>query len=257
MPEQTEEAKQAKAKQINEALRAAGVADGQGGQQLDKVLEKLTTISTACDTLVKGHADLAKRIDDLEKRGEPGDGKHLPLHRGATAVPGDNVDDRSAEEKRPGTPKQVVADAALSGWVSSDRQRELEMLDTQHAYQQVANVWQEDAPRFMSGQLPIDYRRRLARRWQRFSKQFADAELRTINDPVLKGIEEVIRADTTAAGIAPAEGLGDVLIPRVRTDDTGRRITEWYGQPRAWMRQFSGNRRKVLRFNHNTNFPNN
>jgi hypothetical protein len=84
------------------AERGVGIADGehQGGQQLDKVLEKLTTISTACDTLVKGHADLAKRIDDLEKRGQRGDG----ARRGGASR------------------------ADSSGWISSGRKRELDLL---------------------------------------------------------------------------------------------------------------------------------
>jgi hypothetical protein len=38
----------------------------------------------------------------------------------------------------------------------------------------------------------------------------------------------------------------------ITVDNAGRRISTFYGQPKVWIQQFAGNRRKVLSFR--TNF---
>jgi hypothetical protein len=118
-----------------------------------------------------------------------------------------------------------------------------------------STAWGESAPPPMSAELPINYRRRLARRFQRFSKEFSDTDLGTITDPTLRGIEQRIRADAIAASACPASESDGVLIPRTKRDETGRIITEWFGSPRVWIEQFAGNRRRVAGFR--TNFPSN
>jgi len=40
----------------------------------------------------------------------------------------------------------------------------------------------------------------------------------------------------------------DHLREVVRTDQSGRKISTFYGNPRAWMKMFSGERRLVKRF---------
>jgi hypothetical protein len=219
-------------KDFDARKRADAEQRAQQGEQLDKVLAALDALTKTCDALTK-------RIDALE--GEAGDGKHPPMdgarHRGATVVNGDGD----------GKPTPVVADSDKP-WVKADaeRKRESELAEIQWAYDKVSNVWGENCPRYLSGEQPTDYRRRLARRWQRFCPEFKDVDLSAISDPALTGIEQRIRADAIAAASAPAEGMGDVLISRTKKDESGRTITEWHGQPRAWLQQFAGNRRRLI-----------
>ena len=252
MPESETEKqeKQRKAEQIGAAVKTAGLGqqEHQGGQQLHKVIEGLGSVTRAIDAL-------GKRLDALETG-------HVPSkagHRGkGNVVPKGDDDDDDAPRRRkhddddddgepPGTPKRVVADDSKP-WLRADaeRAREAELADVQVFYDAIASSWGESAPPPMSGEQPINYRRRLARRWQRFSKEFTDTDLGTIADPTLRGIEQQIRTDALAASSCPASEGDRVLIPRTKRDETGRTITEWFGSPKVWMSSFQGQRRRVI-----------
>jgi len=89
----------------------------------------------------------------------------------------------------------------------------------------------------------------LLRRFQHHSKEFADADLSGIRDPkIFNGVEARIYADAVAAGAVPDVPVGH-LRERVRIDPSGRQISDFFGEPRVWMSQFSGLRQYVKRFN--------
>jgi hypothetical protein len=267
--------KEQKAQAINAAIKAAGLSQQQHeGTQLDKLLKGIADIHGMCDTLVKGHADLAKRIDDLERPGQPGDGKHLPMHggkhRGATRVPGDDEDNRSSEDLKT-KPKPVVADdgrAVADGWRAHPdgdetdnalhghgSKHEVLFTDAQCRADEVCNMWGRKSMPPMQSESLLSYRRRLLRPWVRYCEKFKDIDVDTLRGTLLDGVEKIVFADAVAAADTPAQGMGDVLIERTRKDDCGRIIREFHGQPRAWLSMWAGNRRRVVGFR--TNFPSN
>jgi hypothetical protein len=236
---------------------------------LDKLLAGMGSITDAIGKLTESHKTISKRLDDLEAaRGEPGDGKHLPMHggthRGATVVSGDGEDTRSRDEKRAGKPKPVVADydrTVADGWrAHPDGTDEDNLLyghgsrhdvlfsDAQVRADAVCTAWSRKSMPPMQSESLLSYRRRLLRPWLPHCEKFKDIDVDTLRGTLLDGVEKIVFSDAITASNNPAVGMGDVLIPRVKVDDTGRRITEWFGQPRAWMQQFAGNRRRVVSF---------
>jgi hypothetical protein len=199
-----------------------------------RVDEEASTTGAKLDKLLAGLGTMSARLDALEARRRDG--------------ADDNADDDKGDEddnemEQPGKPRRVAADQS-----DAVRRHEARMADAQAMADSVAVEFGERAPRPMSGETLQSYRCRLLRRYKHHSKEFADADLAAIKDPKLfAGIESRIYADARAAGATP-NVPAEQLWERVRTDPSGRRISEFYGSPRVWMRTFSGHRRYVRSF---------
>ena len=120
-------------------------------------------------------------------------------------------------------PSRAALDAA------AEREGENEKREAQSRADRAANAFGETAPPPMSGEMPIDYRHRLLRRFQRHSPDFKDADIRAIMDTrLLNGVETRIYADAMQASKIP-DTHGE-LRPFTRIDpETGVRITEFRG----------------------------
>ena len=95
------------------------------------------------------------------------------------------------------------------------------------------------APRAMEGETPLSYRRRLVSALTRHSPDYKDINIGEINsEAMLAIVEKRVYEDADKAAKNPIDiGVGE-LRKVVRTDDVGRRITEFHGDPRAWMDRF-------------------
>jgi hypothetical protein len=257
MPETTRTVEQAEqfAKQIDAAVKAKRADDAAKaqGEQLDKLLKGVTDLTATC-------GEITRRLDALEaRRGEPGDGKHLPMHgskhRGATPQgdddddnDNDNDDTHDIEEKRAGKPKPVAADA--TDGVRSRREEKITAAWSRA--EQAHQLWgnHRGAPSAMPGESSLAYRKRLLQPFLRFSRSgFDGVDLKNVDATMLGGLENSVYADAAAAASSPEFGAPEGTLRAVRKkDDTGRVITEWVGEPRAWMSQFSGVRRRVIGF---------
>ena len=78
------------------------------------------------------------------------------------------------------------------------------------------------------------------------SKQFASVNVDELCEPLITPIERSVFADAIAASHDNASVPPDFLREVSTTDATGRRITTFYGQPKTWMSQFSGQRRRLV-----------
>jgi hypothetical protein len=166
----------------------------------------------------KKRKDANRRKDDDEDLKKPGDY--------------DPKDDRYY-----GEPKKVMADSLIA----DNKRREL-MAELQSRADSVANHFGEEAPRPMSGERPNDYRRRLLRKFLCHSKVFKDVDINTIpSGPAFDAFETQVFADAVTAANdrqslnASATGF---LRKVIKTDETGRPITEYFGRPRMWLEQF-------------------
>ena len=90
----------------------------------------------------------------------------------------------------------------------------------------------------LHGESPIDYRKRLAAKFQKFSGKFKEAKLDSIEGPTFDVVEEHIYNDAISAGRSPTHQKAGVLIPMTRRDSAGREITTFEGDPMAWMQHF-------------------
>jgi hypothetical protein len=213
------------------------------GQKLDKFLVSLDDCAKKIDSISSRMDALEKRRNDAECRRSENESEV----NGEAEEP-DESDERANGGKKPGEPRELVADRA-----DAMRRHEARMADAQARADAVAAEFGERAPPPLSSETLHAYRCRLLRRYRHHSKEFADADLAAIEDPKLfAGIETRIYADARAAGASPQVPL-DHLREIIRTDQSGRKISTFYGNPRAWMRQFSGSRRYVKSFKRSNN----
>ena len=90
----------------------------------------------------------------------------------------------------------------------------------------------------LAGETPIEYRKRMAGKFQRYSDSTKGIKLDALDDASFGVIEERIFADAQAAAHnpdAPPEGR---LIAIKTQDGAGRTITKYHGDPKAWLKPF-------------------
>ncbi len=130
----------------------------------------------------------------------------------------------------------------------SDEERN-EIADTQCKADSVFASFGERAPQPMAGERVMPYRRRIMTRLQKYSADYKEVDLHTIADCQLLSIaEKKIYADaqaSAASGLEPGSGLREV----VRTDATGRRISNFIGEPSACWAPFQAVSRKLSGIN--------
>lgn len=247
-PAMTEQERAAKERE-DKALRA--------DEKIDKILSGLDSVHKRLDALETGDkaADAAKRRadaararrdaereawhredaagcerDDAEESTEIGElmVKGQPEETAADSARQarrDRVKARkdAASGLRHGTPLQAAKDAA------QEREEDHNKADAQKRADAVAAAFGERAPAPMMGEALLNYRKRLLRGFQRHSV-FKDANLDTIaaDSATFANVEQAIYADAMKASATPDVPAGH-RVARVRTTDSGHRITEWFG----------------------------
>jgi len=101
------------------------------------------------------------------------------------------------------------------------------------------------ASRPVQGETLQAYRRRLAQGLQKHSPAWKGIDLSTLPPPALEIATAAIYADAAQAARNPVDVPEGTLREVVSIDSTGRRITSFVGEPRAWMDQFGASRRRV------------
>jgi hypothetical protein len=112
----------------------------------------------------------------------------------------------------------------------------------------VYQMFGDSAPKFMDGEEPLDYQRRLIKKMQPKSAEWKDIDLSRADSAMLDLAEKKIFADAILAAQFPTD-LAEGQLRMVRKpDETGRQITTWYGEPRSWMQEFMPPTRRVTSF---------
>jgi 8-oxo-dGTP pyrophosphatase MutT (NUDIX family) len=105
----------------------------------------------------------------------------------------------------------------------------------QARWDSVAQMFGEQASAPLHGESPIAYRKRLAAKYQKHSPGFKAIRFDSIDDDSFAAIEEQIRADAQAYAKSPSVMPAGRLVPIVRHDAAGRKITEYTGDMNAWL----------------------
>jgi hypothetical protein len=235
-----------RARQIADAVKSADDkrrADQEAKDQLlEKVLAKLDDCASKLD-------EMGLRMDSFEKeRDEAKRAKRRKDDDDDTRKKDDDDDDDDAFAEQPnpeiGMAKQTVADAQTRA-DDAARRHETLMADAQARADAIAIEFGEKAPPPLSGEKLFDYKRRLLRRYQRFSPDFKEIDLHKVTDPaVFFGIENRVYADAVKAAGMPEVGVGQLRA--VTKTQHGHQITTFYGSPSAWMNQFAPPSRRFL-----------
>lgn len=105
------------------------------------------------------------------------------------------------------------------------------------------------AGRPLAGETLLAYRRRMAQGLQAHSDAWKGIDLGTLPAAALEIATTAIYADAAKAARNPVDVPLGQLREIVTQDSTGRRITSFVGEPRSWMEQFGGTRRRVTGIN--------
>jgi ATPase subunit of ABC transporter with duplicated ATPase domains len=131
--------------------------------------------------------------------------------------------------------------AALTGAVYISDSDEVMLANIQsRADSALINIG-EKAPKFMAGETPINYRRRLASKYKIHSAVWKDKDLSdrsVVADSILDVAEAQIYHELEHVKADSVEPDNGTLRQIVKRDRTGREITEFVGNKRAWMGQF-------------------
>ena len=156
-------------------------------------------------------------------------------------------DERSGVEREAGEPRRPAADS----YMKRQDQKASEMTAMRQAQARADAVFMalgERAPAPLSGERPLDFRRRLARGLQRHSEGFKKVNLEEL--PAGEGfdaIESRIYTDALEASRNPV-GVPGMLREIRKRDHTGREIIEFVG-PDTFIGLMRPNAKRVIGFN--------
>lgn len=106
------------------------------------------------------------------------------------------------------------------------------------------------APEPFRGEKSLDYRKRALIDLQKYSPDNKDVNIRAVSDAaVLTVLEKAIYADARKAIDDEMNNTQGQLFKRVRSDEAGRQITEYHGDPRAWLSAFQTQPRVMSKIN--------
>lgn len=260
-------------------------SDADGGTVLDKVLAKMDEDKKDLD---KKFDAMSKRMDNIEnlKKGDSAkkdaddkDGKKDADDPAAKKADEDDKSKKDNDEKKPDnddkSKDEKKGDAQISvsakDWAAmqqrvNDLASAVPRRMTDADYHQFADVQAradsvfvahgQRAPRPLDGEPLGAYRRRMAKALKAHSVKWKDVAVEAIaDDATFANIETEILADAAAAARNPANVPADTLRAVQSVDRTGRTITDFFGQPRAWMSQFSAVPRRVQRISNGSPRP--
>lgn len=109
----------------------------------------------------------------------------------------------------------------------------------QQRAENVGRLFGDSVPPPLHGEKPIDYRKRLAAKFQKYSKAMKAERLDSLTGASFELVEDRIYADAQAASAMPESYATGRLIPHVATDSSGRTITSFSGDIGTFMAPFS------------------
>ena len=182
--------------------------------------------------------DLAKAIGEGKKEGEEerrADSSEAEKRADEEKARADAQARENADLKR-----QIAAmDARLTTLTTplsaSDRDA---LASAQSRADSVMQMFGDSASAPLHGEDPIAYRKRLAAKLQKHSADMKDVKLDSLDGGAFAVIEDRIYADAQATAKTPAALPAGRLVPHVRMDEAGRRITTFSGDMDAWMAPF-------------------
>lgn len=269
-----------------EEMAAQVKKDAEAGEKLDKVLTCLDSVMNRMDAFEKKFGGDAKK--DGDDGDYPEDIKSMPEETVADKTKKDAArkdwDDqkpareaadakakKDAEDDEAKKKAETEAAAAMASKKDGDDTRkriaDLEnnmpkqmsdadytaMTDAQGEADRVHAAFGDAAPRPLQGENLLAYRKRLATGLKKHSPTWKDVDLLKLDDGMLKIAETQIRVDAMTAARNPVDLPGDELREIVTADTTGRRISTFMGQPRAWLQNFAPNRRRITGIRTNFN----
>jgi hypothetical protein len=103
----------------------------------------------------------------------------------------------------------------------------------------VAAMLGDRAPPALAGELPIDYRKRLLKRFAPHSPRFKDTRFDSMDNGTLTTVEDVVYVDAANSARAVGDATPGVLIPIEERWRDGRTVTKFVGDVGAFLAPYT------------------
>lgn len=233
-----------------QSIVAKAVGDAVGG--VNQGIQKLTARMDSMEQGYKARADAEaeeKRLADEKAKADEAEKKKADAaeeeqRKADEAEAAKKADeqrkaDEAAEEKR-------KADEAAEEKERNDEAMSEAQAKADSAYSAVG----KRAPEPFSGEKALDFRKRALITMQKHSPKHADVNIRAVADSAtLSVLEDAIYGEARKAIQDEMNNTQGQLFKRVRSDEAGRQITEYQGDPRAWLSAFQTQPRVMSKIN--------
>ncbi len=239
--------------------------------QIGRIAQRVARLQDRCDAFFKRREDedRAKAARKAAKR----DAKRADLARSSTSkitaemhphpYPGLDADGRHREEplhfneapqRHDSTPDALQRLHNLRNQLPKQLRTSEDIAEFSAVQAKADSVFQElakygkgpgFAPQAKESEGLYQYRYRLADAVKKYSPQFRDINLTGVGISAFRVFEPQFFADAIAEAQHPTQFGPDELRELTRYDEAGRRYSEFYGHPSAWMSQFSGDRKRL------------
>ena len=201
------------------------------GAEVETKKEEIPAWAADMHTKLDG---LHTRLDALEKAGEE-EKENEP----APAMDAAEADKKKAEEARieaDSADRKAMAkrieelDSQLKMMMKTPSHEDRDELGkVQARADSIMQLFSERAPMPMYGERSIEYRKRLADKLKKHSKQFSSVALDSIEGPTFDIVENTIYQDAQGVALSQNQSSSGRLIPITEKDAAGRTITKFLG----------------------------
>jgi hypothetical protein len=232
---------------------AESIEDTTDGHTLDKILAAVDSMNKRMDALEgKGQPEQFATAQPADGEGAAGVGEADP-----NAMPTDPMQtaaDAAACDPRDKEMEQLRADAAAMRKRMDSMQAQLpkseadmaQFADAQARADSVYQAFGKHAPRPLSGESLLGYKRRLVKGMQSHSLAWKDVDLTKIADSTALNVAEgQIFSDAMIAAKHPTDLPEGVLREVPKADATGRIFKTFVGHPNSWLRDHRTQTRKA------------
>lgn len=222
----------------------------------EKILDGITALNSRMDGIEATQKDTTSRLDSMETAAKDRAAKDAAEEQAKKdadeKAAKDAADEKAAKDKKDAEDEQAKKDAAAAAAGNDDIKQRLSALEgkvkepsAEDRAQFVAAQVRADtvfqafgdagAPRWLAGESPFAYRKRLVAAHKDKSAAWKGVDLDKITDEVsLANIEATVYKDAMDVAIRPvADSASQTLRAVVTRDATGRQITTFYGHPGA------------------------
>ncbi|MHA1063423.1 NUDIX hydrolase [Enterobacter ludwigii] len=218
-----------------QTMLAKAVGDAMGG-----VNQGIQQLTSRMDSLEQGYKARADADDEAKRQAEEkakADAAEEEQRKADEAEAQKKADEQrkadEEEEKRKADEAQAKAD-------EEDKERNDEaMSEAQAKADSAYTSLGKRAPEPFSGEKPLDFRKRALMAMQKHSPQHANVNIRAIADSAtLSVLEDAIYGAARKTITEEMNNTQGQLHKRVRSDEAGRRITEYVGDANVWLETF-------------------